>query len=62
MPGRLQVVDDEPLTLLDGAHNPDGMAALAESLAEPFAAGHERVVAVVSVLDDKDAAGDAGRR
>jgi dihydrofolate synthase / folylpolyglutamate synthase len=57
VPGRLQVVDDEPLTLLDGAHNPEGMAALAEALAEPFAAGHNRVVAVVSVLDDKDAAG-----
>jgi dihydrofolate synthase/folylpolyglutamate synthase len=57
VPGRLQVIDEDPLTLLDGAHNPEGMAALAEALAEPFAAGHEHVVAVVSVLDDKDAAG-----
>jgi len=57
VPGRLQVIDEEPLTLLDGAHNPEGMAALAEALAEPFAAGHARVIAVVSVLDDKDAAG-----
>ena len=57
VPGRLQVIDDDPLTLLDGAHNPDGVAALAESLAEPFAVGRERVVAVISVLDDKDAAG-----
>ncbi len=24
VPGRLQVVDEDPLTLLDGAHNPDG--------------------------------------
>ncbi len=32
------------------------MAALAESLPE-IAAGHDRVVAVVSILDDKDAAG-----
>ena len=38
VPGRLQVVDEEPLTLLDGAHNPEGMAALAESLRELFAA------------------------
>jgi dihydrofolate synthase / folylpolyglutamate synthase len=61
VPGRLQVIDEEPLTLLDGAHNPEGIAALAEALAEPFAepfaAGHDWVVAVVSVLDDKDAAG-----
>jgi dihydrofolate synthase/folylpolyglutamate synthase len=56
VPGRLQAVDQDPLTLLDGAHNPDGMAALAEALAEPWAAGHDRVVAVISVLDDKDAA------
>jgi dihydrofolate synthase/folylpolyglutamate synthase len=56
VPGRLQVVGDSPLTLLDGAHNPDGMAALAESLPE-LRAGHDRLVAVVSILDDKDVAG-----
>jgi dihydrofolate synthase/folylpolyglutamate synthase len=56
VPGRLQVIGQEPLTLLDGAHNPDGVAALVESLPEiPGAA--ERLVAVVSILDDKDAAG-----
>ena len=56
IPGRLQVVDHDPLTLLDGAHNPDGVAALAESLPEVLASG-QRLVAVVSILDDKDAAG-----
>ena len=60
VPGRLQVVDDGPLTLLDGAHNPDGVAALVESLGDPFAAGRRPVVAVVSILDDKDAAGMLG--
>jgi dihydrofolate synthase/folylpolyglutamate synthase len=53
VPGRFQVVDTEPLTILDGAHNPGGMHALAESLADH----REPLVAVVSVLDDKDAAG-----
>ncbi|MBV9604483.1 MAG: hypothetical protein JO027_05230 [Solirubrobacterales bacterium] len=57
VPGRLQVVDSEPLTVLDGAHNPEGMAALAEALEDPFAAGLGPVVAVISILDDKDAAG-----
>ncbi len=57
IPGRLQIVGSEPLTLLDGAHNPDGMAALVESLAEPFASGRAPLVAVISILDDKDAAG-----
>jgi dihydrofolate synthase / folylpolyglutamate synthase len=57
VPGRLQVVDERPLTLLDGAHNPDGITALAESLPDLISArsGDGRVVAVLSVLDDKDA-------
>jgi dihydrofolate synthase/folylpolyglutamate synthase len=56
VPGRLQIVGEEPLTLVDGAHNPEGMVALTESLPE-IVAGRDRLVAVVSVLDDKDAAG-----
>jgi dihydrofolate synthase / folylpolyglutamate synthase len=51
VPGRFHVVDSEPLTILDGAHNPGGMRALADSLADH----REPLVAVVSVLDDKDA-------
>ncbi len=54
VPGRLQVIGQEPLTLVDSAHNPDGIAALAESLPE-FAGPGRRVVAVVSILGDKDA-------
>jgi dihydrofolate synthase / folylpolyglutamate synthase len=56
VPGRLQIIGHEPLTLLDGAHNPDGIAALAESLPE-MTGENTRLVAVVSILDDKDAAG-----
>jgi len=55
VPGRLQVVSEDPLTILDGAHNPSGMAALAAVL--PDVVGERELVAVVSVLDDKDAAG-----
>ncbi|HSD77158.1 MAG TPA: cyanophycin synthetase [Solirubrobacteraceae bacterium] len=55
VPGRFQVVADHPVTILDGAHNPGGMAALAGALRE-FLAGR-RLVACVSILDDKDAAG-----
>ena len=55
VPGRLQVVDEAPLTVLDGAHNPSGMAALAAAL--PDVVGDRELVAVVSILDDKDAAG-----
>jgi dihydrofolate synthase / folylpolyglutamate synthase len=54
VPGRFQVVAERPTVLLDGAHNADGVAALAASLPEWLAG--RRLVAVVSVLDDKDAA------
>jgi dihydrofolate synthase/folylpolyglutamate synthase len=54
VPGRFQVVAGRPTVLLDGAHNADGIAALAASLPEWLA--DRRLVAVVSVLDDKDAA------
>jgi len=55
VPGRLERVGEDPLTILDGAHNPSGMAALAAALPEVI--GERPLVAVVSVLDDKDAAG-----
>ncbi|HTX32115.1 MAG TPA: cyanophycin synthetase [Solirubrobacteraceae bacterium] len=55
IPGRLQIVGEDPLVLVDGAHNPEGMAALAESL--PEIVGDRRpLVGVMSILDDKDAA------
>lgn len=55
IPGRLQEVGRDPLTVLDGAHNPDGMHLLCLSL-ELDAAADRRATFVVSVLDDKDAA------
>jgi dihydrofolate synthase / folylpolyglutamate synthase len=55
VPGRFEVVDNEPDTVFDGAHNPGGMTALAEAL-RGFLDGR-RLVACLSILDDKDAAG-----
>lgn len=54
VPGRLEAVPREgaALVVLDGAHNPAGMASLAEGLPTEF--GFERRVAVLGVLDDKD--------
>jgi len=51
VPGRLQRVDARPLTLYDGAHNPSGMEALAAALP-----AERPLIAVISILDDKDAA------
>jgi dihydrofolate synthase / folylpolyglutamate synthase len=52
--GRLQVVGEDPLTVLDGAHNPDATRALARALPEVF--GDRPVGLVLGVLEDKDAA------
>ncbi len=56
IPGRLEVVADRPLTVLDGAHNPDGVRALVAALDE-IRGDRAPLVLVASVLDDKDAAG-----
>ncbi|MEV4202050.1 bifunctional folylpolyglutamate synthase/dihydrofolate synthase [Micromonospora globbae] len=53
-PGRLERVRSAPTILLDGAHNPHGMAATVTALQEEFA--FSKLVAVVGVLGDKDAA------
>jgi dihydrofolate synthase/folylpolyglutamate synthase len=55
VPGRFQITAERPLTIFDGAHNPSGVAALAAALRD--AVGDRPLVAVISVLDDKDAAG-----
>jgi dihydrofolate synthase/folylpolyglutamate synthase len=57
--GRLELVSGNPegggpLVFHDGAHNPAGAEALAEAL--PEVVGDRRLVAVIGVLDDKDAA------
>jgi dihydrofolate synthase/folylpolyglutamate synthase len=55
VPGRMQVVCERPLTVYDGAHNPSGVEALAATV--PSLTGSRPLIAVVSILDDKDAAG-----
>ncbi|MEV6843918.1 folylpolyglutamate synthase/dihydrofolate synthase family protein [Actinoplanes sp. NPDC051411] len=54
-PGRLERVRSAPTILLDGAHNPHGMAATVAALEEEFSFRH--LVAVVAVMADKDVSG-----
>ncbi|BFU46445.1 bifunctional folylpolyglutamate synthase/dihydrofolate synthase [Krasilnikovia sp. MM14-A1004] len=54
-PGRLERVRSAPAILLDGAHNPHGMAATVSALDEEFA--FRRLVVVVAALADKDVSG-----
>ena len=53
VPGRLEIVSNDPLVILDGAHNGAGAAALADALPEVI--GDKPLTAVISILDDKDA-------
>jgi dihydrofolate synthase/folylpolyglutamate synthase len=57
VPGRLELLAEDPPTYIDAAHNPPGAAALAEALRE-VAAGRP-VVACLALLGDKDTAGFA---
>ncbi|RLK55177.1 bifunctional tetrahydrofolate synthase/dihydrofolate synthase [Actinokineospora cianjurensis] len=54
-PGRLERVRTSPSVFVDAAHNPHGAAALAKALDAEF--GFRKLVGVVSVMADKDAAG-----
>lgn len=50
-PGRLEVVSREPLVILDGAHNTDGIQALREALPELIQG--RKLYLVVGILADK---------
>jgi dihydrofolate synthase/folylpolyglutamate synthase len=50
-PGHMELVAEDPLILLDGAHNPDAMDHLVQTLKE-FT--YERLILVLGILRDKD--------
>ncbi|MDN5317437.1 MAG: dihydrofolate synthase / folylpolyglutamate synthase, partial [Thermoanaerobacterium sp.] len=50
-PGRIEVISKSPLIVIDGAHNPQGMAALKEAL-NLFT--YNRLILVIGMLKDKD--------
>ncbi len=51
-PGRMEWIDSEPSLLIDGAHNPAGMAAMVASARELI--GGRRCVAVFAAMRNKD--------
>jgi len=53
LPGRFEVVSREPTVILDGGHNPDGLATVKQTLDEAFARVGSWVL-VVGFLDGKD--------
>lgn len=54
-PGRMERMRSAPTIFIDAAHNPAGARALAATLTEEF--DFRKLVGVVAVLSDKDAAG-----
>jgi dihydrofolate synthase/folylpolyglutamate synthase len=53
-PGRLEIVRRSPTVLVDAAHNPAGALALRDAMRESFT--FARLVGVLAVMKDKDAA------
>ena len=51
-PGRFELLSENPVFILDGAHNPNGVAALAESI-KAFLS-YKKVIFVMGVMKDKD--------
>lgn len=50
--GRMEKINEKPLTIIDGAHNPEGMAAVRETLDQYYS---DRPVTVMfSAMKDKD--------
>ena len=49
-PARAEIISREPLTVLDGAHNPDG----AEALCKIMKKYGGRITAVIGMMRDKD--------
>lgn len=52
IPARLELMDENPLVLLDGAHNPGGMKALSEAV-KTYCRG-KNTVCIIGMLRDKD--------
>jgi dihydrofolate synthase/folylpolyglutamate synthase len=50
--GRLEIISENPLILIDGAHNEDGARALSEALSEYYKS--KKKILCIGVLKDKD--------
>lgn len=51
-PGRFEVISEDPLVIIDGAHNEAGAQALQETMAQHFA--EKKILLVAGILADKE--------
>ena len=56
--GRFEVLGQNPVFILDGSHNPQGMEATAQSLKQHF--GDKKIIFILGVMADKDIDAMAG--
>jgi dihydrofolate synthase / folylpolyglutamate synthase len=59
LPGRFELVRSDPPVIIDGSHNPQAVAVLAETIREAFPSPQHRPAILLGILADKDAAGMA---
>jgi len=50
--GRLEIIQNNPTLILDGAHNPSGIRVVRETLKEIFS--YHRLILVLAIFADKD--------
>ncbi len=51
-PGRFEIIYSKPTIIIDGAHNPDGMEGLSDTLRKQYPS--QKVICVIGVFADKD--------
>lgn len=61
VPARLQVVSRQPLVIVDGGHNPEGVAAMCEAVDSLNFPENAKPTAIVGMARDKDSVSAAAR-
>ncbi len=56
-PGRLEIVKEDPLILIDGAHNPAAAGALSKAFKKLFLRKYGKIIIVLGIMSDKDVRG-----
>ena len=56
-PGRLEMIQDNPPILIDGAHNPAAAVVLSRALKKNFFGIYKRIILILGIMGDKDIEG-----
>ncbi len=55
--GRLEMIQDNPPVLIDGAHNPSAAEALSRAISKHYLGMYERIIFILGIMGDKDIEG-----